>query len=175
MIFIFLPSIIYSQYLGSRDVDIFINGYAQIKNILDEHRDDEENGDWVKYNGLTDAFQTMSEEYIKKSTNNEMFNDVKRRYQEMLACKAPWELESVFRTIGWKIDGNKKFLTLTLGWGFLYGVKELEKETSKIPKVMYKLFVEKYYLGMLNLLKLFNEHDLDIINVHMEEIKYLMM
>jgi hypothetical protein len=175
MIFIFLPFIIYSQYLEPGDVDIFINEYAQIKHILDEHRSDKEDGDWIKYNGLTDAFQTISEEYIKKPTNNKMFNDTKRHYQEMLDCKVPWELERVFRTIGWNIDGNKKFLSITLGWGFLYGVKEMEKETSKIPELMYKLFVEKYYLGMLNILKLFNEHDLDIINVRMEEIRNLMV
>jgi hypothetical protein len=36
-------------------------------------------------------------------------------YQEMLDCKVPWELENVFKTIGWKIDGNRKFLTITLG------------------------------------------------------------
>jgi hypothetical protein len=175
MIFIFLHSIIYSQYLESGDVDIFINEYTQIKNILDEHKSDKEDEDWVKYNSLMDAFQTTSEEYIKKPTNNKMFNDIKRHYQEMLDCKAPWELERVFRTTGWNIDGNKKFLTITLGWGFLYGVKELEKETSNIPKAIYKLFVEKYYLGMLNVLKLFNEHDLDIINIRMEEIKHFMM
>ena len=34
LIFIFLPSMIYSQYLESRDIDIFMSGYTQIKTFL---------------------------------------------------------------------------------------------------------------------------------------------
>ena len=170
MTFIFLPSILYSQYLELGDIDIFMNGYTQIKTILDEYKDDKEDRDWVTYNGLTDAFSKSSEEYIKSPTNKK-FNDLQRQYLEILNCKTPYELENIFKTSGWKSDGNKKFLTIILGWGFLYVSEEMEKQTKDIPKVIFKLFIEKYSVGISNVLKIFNEHDLDIINVYTEEIE----
>jgi hypothetical protein len=97
IIFIFLPSIIYSQYLEPGDIDIFINGYMQIKNILDEHKDDREDRDWVIYHKLTDdSFKTTIEEYIKNPTKNK-FNDIQISYQEILNCKTPQELENIFK------------------------------------------------------------------------------
>jgi hypothetical protein len=173
-IFIFLPSVIYSQYLEMEDINIFINGYVQIKNIVDEHRDDGEDADWIKYDELMDTFSTVAEEYIKKQTNNK-FNELKGKYQEIINCKTPQKLENIFQKIGWETDGNKKYLTITMCWGFLYAVKEMERETDDIPKWIFKLFVEKYYLGLLNVLKIFNEEDLNIINMYTEEIEDIIL
>jgi hypothetical protein len=151
-----------------------MSGYTQIKNILDEHKDDKGDRDWVTYNTSMDAFSKSSEEYIKNPTNNK-FNDFQRCYREILNGKIPQELEHIFKIVGWERDGNKKFVTITLGWGFLYAAEEMEKQTADIPRMVFKLFIEKYYLGILNVLKVFNEHDLDIINVYTEEIENIMM
>jgi hypothetical protein len=157
------------------DIDIFINGYVEIKNILDEHRDDKEDGDWIKYNGLMyDTFPTISEEYIKRPTRNN-FNNIQKQYQEIMNCIVPQGLENTFKMIGLEGDGNKKYLTIILGWGFLYAAEEIEKEINNIPKLIFKLFVEKYYVGILNVLKIFNEHDLDKIKGYREEIKNIMV
>jgi hypothetical protein len=151
-----------------------MNGYGQIKNILDEYRDDKEDRDWVTYNGLMDTYTKSSEEYIKNPTNNK-FTDLQRHYRGILNCKTPLELENIFKITGWESDGNKKFITITLGWGFLYAAEEMEKQTNNIPGWLFKLFVEKYYSGILNILKTFNEHDLGMINVYTEEIKSIIM
>lgn len=62
-----------------------------------------------------------------------------------------------------------------MGWGFLYAAEEMKNQTKDIPGWVFKIFVEKYYLRILDILKIFDEHDLDIIKVYMEEIKNIMM
>ena len=173
MIFISLPSIIYSQYLEPEDINVFINGYVQIKNTIDEHSGDRESDDWIKYNELKNSFSTVEGGY-ERGPVNYIFNAIERNYRELLDCKVPQELETILRSTGWETSGHKKYITITFGWGFLYAVKEMEEEINNMPRWVFKLFIEKYYLEMLNILKMFNEHDLNIIRTRMEEITNVM-
>jgi hypothetical protein len=174
-VFISFPFAVYSQYLEPGDIGIFIGGYGRIKSVLEEHKDGPpENEDWTNYNELTDAFARASEEYIKSSTRNNE-NNAKRAYREILDCKVPVELEQALRAAGWESGGNKKLLTISLGWGFLYAAQEMEKETADLPRVFYKLFVEKYYTSMVKILGILDSRDVELLRTRMEDIKPVML
>jgi hypothetical protein len=172
MILLFLSVPAYSQYLAPEDIDIFINGYTQIKSIFDS-RDDE--GAWAEYDRAKDAFTKTSEEYIRKAANADDFSELQRRYHEISNCRMPGEVEGVYRAIGWETGGNRKFMTISLGFVFLYGVQEMERRGGDIPKWAYKLFVEKYYSRMVSALRIFNEDDIDKVNLRVGDLKDLLI
>jgi hypothetical protein len=174
-VFAFSAPIAHAQYLEPGDINVFINGFDKIKAVLNEYGDEEENEDWIAYNGLAKKFSTATEEYVKGPARKNDLNNLRNIYQEMVECNVPGELGEALRLAGWERNGNKKLVTITMGWSFLYAAKEMEKETKDIPRALYKLFVEKYYVRLTGILEIFNGRDLELIGGRVEEIKNVMI
>jgi hypothetical protein len=174
IIFVSSASIAYSQYLEPEDINVFLNGYDRIKDVLNKYGDEDKNEDWIKYNAMMDRFSKAVEGYIRKPTKDNGTDNLRNIYRETAESRVPEDLEGVLKLVGWENNGNKKLLTITMGWGILYVVREMEKEKEDIPKLTFKIFVEKYYLRLRNILEIFNEQDLEIIEQHIEEIESIM-
>jgi hypothetical protein len=154
------------------DIDIFVDNYGQIKTIFDEHRNENEDEDWIRYNGSMSAFTAACEEFVRKDASDAKFEALQSQYQELLACKVPQELAGILESIGWKNDGNKKLLTIMMCWGFLYTGEAIQN--ADIPKWTFKLFVEKYYVRTMDMLELFDERDVSLITANVERITAVM-
>ncbi|MDR2095832.1 MAG: hypothetical protein LBP76_10000 [Treponema sp.] len=168
---LFLPLLAYSQHLGPADIDIFVEGYGQIKPVLEKHKDEKEDIPWIGYNALLEGFSKAGEDFVRKSSGG--LADLRRRYQELLDYKTPPELEGALRGIGWEKDGNKKLVTITLCWAFLYTGKAMKSDD--VSGWAFKLFLEKYYEKIMNILEIFDEHDLALINTRLEAISGVMI
>jgi hypothetical protein len=153
-----IPQLLYSQYLEPKDIDIFINGYEQLENVITENlTDDTDDIVWIDYeHSVEEGVWFISVLYL---LNDEEFNKYKQIFNDLFNAKVPGELEKVFKLIGWETNGHKKFWTILLGSVYVSAKKEmsgsfLEIINSREPE-------------------LFNINDLEIINMRLDDINGL--
>ena len=114
---VFFPSALFSQYLGPEDIDIFINGFEEVSAVHDSASASSD-GNWDNYS------RQVSETFLifSKIWEDDLFEEIdafKISYAEFLNYKIPKELDSAYKSIGWKTDGHKKFFTLLFGLNFV--------------------------------------------------------
>jgi hypothetical protein len=127
VLFIFSPSILYTQILVSSDIDIFINGFSKIDTIMTLLS--ENNG------GIANDYLNSIQEFIysmgiivenEEFINNNEFDNLEIGYQKLMQIKAPTELNDVFNEIGWNNNGHRKFVTILLVMILLVSQEEYE-------------------------------------------------
>jgi hypothetical protein len=168
---LFLPLLAWGQQLGPADIDIFVQGYGQLRPILEKGQNNKEDPPWVRYNELLASVSKAGEDFVRKSTGS--LEDLRRRYQEMMYYAAPRELAEGLRGMGWEKGGHEKFITITLCWAFVYTANSMKSD--KVSTVFFKLFLERYYERTLNVLEIFDKQDLALINARLEDISGVMI
>jgi len=116
IIFVFLPVILFSQILEPGDIAIFIDGEESLDETLDVLISG--NDDYYKQieELLSHLFSLVASAAIsEEAINNDEFNTLKEKYQNLLKSSAPKELNDTFIRLGWKNNGHKKFITILFG------------------------------------------------------------
>ena len=163
VIFVFLPSALFSQILVSGDIDILINGSSIIGKTVDELT--ARNNETMKdFQNKIDAFTLDMVHIIETAVEEERiisddeFNILKMEYQKLLQINIPIELNDTFKKIGWNNNGYEKFMTIGFGMVVLL-IQE----------------VEEYELTGVNILfNLLDKNDIEIIKNRMLEIEEVM-
>jgi hypothetical protein len=154
---------VYSQYLESEDIDIFINGAKEISDFVAERGKIQM--EYVKY--MTDVYMLfsvfhtiISEDYLSDeelSRNIDIFN-------KFLNIKIEDEYEKAFRKIGWNNNGHQKYWIIYFG---VYSITMYNRiEDSYKDQGVKKSMIKQYY----RILELINEDDFERINDRIEDI-----
>jgi hypothetical protein len=163
VIFVFLPSTLFSQVLVLGDIDILLNGYSILQETISELND--RNDEAMKgYQNKIEAFtleymariiETAVEE--ERIINDGEFHILKRGYQRILKIDVPIELNDTFVKMGWNDNGHKKFITIAFGLAALL-IQDMEEYESA---------------GVELLLNLFDKSDISMIEKRMSELEGL--
>ncbi|MDR2072284.1 MAG: hypothetical protein LBP60_02480 [Spirochaetaceae bacterium] len=162
VICVLFPALLYSQYLESGDVDIFINNFEAIGEIIGEHTDDETT-EWQTYEEIGLEF---GESLVNLFESAGQFSDFKMQYRRLIDCTIPGDLENLFRTIGWQNNGHQKFWTLLLGGAFWL---------AKNDDSLFATGMKDKSQTIDMVLKLFSQQDLHIITESQELQKFLLV
>jgi hypothetical protein len=137
-----IPNVLFSQILNQNDIDICADNAEEFGNVLYEYQNSKDN-DWINY---LEIIQQMG--FVPADADS-----LKNYFQMLLNFKVPDELEVFSGRIGWESDGHRKFFTILLGAYFLNFKQSL-------------LYLEEdNFNDIVNeMLSLFNEDDLEIIN-----------
>ncbi|MDR2370654.1 MAG: hypothetical protein LBD71_04170 [Treponema sp.] len=161
ILFAFSSFIAYSQELKPIDIDILVNDSENILKKMDKLELSDE------YNSLgaavTEKFERL---WYYDDLTDEEFSELIERYKQLIDYKPPKEFENIFKEAGWKENGYRKFFTIFFGMICIYFYLE--------NNFLENGFDEKdMEMRRLKILKIFNKHDLDIINSRMEDLNVL--
>jgi hypothetical protein len=139
-----IPDVLFSQILDQNDIVIWVENSEKFWDVLEENLDSEDN-DWKNYLELEIILQPASVSNYDADSYIDYFH-------AFLDCKVPGELEDFFRSIGWGVDGHKKYFSIIFGFYFL--------TFKQSPEYLE----EDNFNDIVNeMLLLFNEDDLEII------------
>jgi hypothetical protein len=131
---------VYSQYLVKNDVNIFINHYDALNDMINWHQLGKDEGRWKEYQLAIDTlYETINFENLLKG--DVLYKNYERKFLELLNCEVPKELDDFFRNIGWRTNGNQKFWTIHYGVSLLY----IQWELDEIFRMLEELIVEEYF------------------------------
>jgi hypothetical protein len=149
---------VYSQNLNFDDIDIFINGSEKITDILINI--DPNNDVWRDYAKQFIKVHKYFDDNLLINIRENEINNLENDFREFIDFRIPDEFVSTFESIGWKINGHKKYWIIKFGADFLHYLKYIkDSEKENIQKSM--------------MLKLIGENDLEIIETRIDEINNL--
>jgi hypothetical protein len=147
---------IHSQYLVKNDVDIFINQYDTISEMMNWHHLNNDENIWQKYKSTVESlYNTIDYENLLRV--DALYKNYEQRYLELLSCQIPKELDDVFKSIGWRTNGHQKFWTIHYGCTML----GIQWEINNLLKMLKEIINEEYY----------DEHDIEEAENTIREIK----
>jgi hypothetical protein len=202
IIFSIMSFTAYTQYLTRNDINIFIKEYDGLIETYEQPSSDAENNKiWKNYYlNFSIAIDSLHPGYYFMATKEpnlieKLFDTYKNTYLELMNYKnIPKELNDAFKNIGWKKNGNKKFITIIFGYHLLYTkhiidlafinplIEEIEKELQDIEErektreekmIIIKTNIDMYtkakefYDKLFNLI---NTRDRNIIKTHYNEL-----
>jgi hypothetical protein len=159
ILFLFFPSVLYSQYLEQKDIDLFIKNSREIGLLIKNKIMLTRNDEWRNYKELMNIPPSVIYENI------ESFNYY---FQIFLNCEIPNELENLFLKIGWENNGHKKYVVIMNIFSLLLMRKSMEMNMER--NKTENLFPQERYLLVIDILKTFNAADLNLINTNLDEI-----
>jgi hypothetical protein len=147
IIFVFLPVSLYSQELELNDINIINNGIAGLSGLLDRAR--------ISDNIILNDYSNRAREiyllflrsyHYEEQLTDEEFDRIKRQYQRFMEIDVPIEIDNVFKSIGWDVNGHKKFWTLFFG-GCLFDETEESFANTRLINLFHEndiIIVEKW-------------------------------
>ena len=151
ILFIFYSPLLYSQYLEEHDIDIAVNGWDDLLDYMKEFRADEEfNNYYVQSDDIYKYF--FAEIYDDEEITDDKFANILEQYQRFMEIEAPEGFNKAFKKIGWPANGHQKYWTIFFAGNYL------------------SMIASTGFSGTPQLIALFNENDLNILNEILEKL-----
>jgi hypothetical protein len=188
IILVSISAAAYSQNLNKNDIDIFINHYDTLNEMINWHDSDNDEDKWEKYqSAITTLYGATNFENVQRV--DALYRSFERQYSNLINCKVPKEMEDAFKYAGWKTNGNQKYWTIHYGYTLLSIQWEIhsfiemleeqikeevfdEYEREEIEEAMAEIRSEIDPLdkGITKLLGLFNRNDVELIRKNLETL-----
>ena len=183
IIFLFLSTNVYPQYLVTDDIDIFdsyfpalvASNFGMSENASDAYNSFAYHYYMLLFMTMRSFFVTMdnSIDEIELDERIQVFNDC---FKALLNYDIAEELESRYNSVGWTVNGNKKFVTILFGSIYIALLRDLDIVKSMLEEGYWegddRISMEKsvktlhYVLGQV--ITAFDEADLNILKNDME-------
>ena len=183
IIFLFLSTNVYPQYLVTNDIDIFdsyfptlvASNFGMSENASDAYNSFAYHYYMLLFMTIRSFFVTMdnSINQIELDEKIQIFNDC---FKALLNYDMAEELDARYNLAGWTTNGNKKFVTILFGSIYITLLRDLDIVKSMLEEGYWegddRISMEKsvktlhYVLGQV--ITAFDEADLNILKNDME-------
>ena len=136
----FVSGLACAQYLEVNDIDIFINRFDDLNEMLNWYKPTEDEDVWKGYRASVAALFNLTNNTHNLMDEERLFKrrlkSFKDSFLEVIHYKIPEAIEDAFRNAGWKNNGNKKFWTIYYGYTLLEKKRELDLFIAELNEKM---------------------------------------
>jgi hypothetical protein len=157
MIFTFIPSLLYSQYLEPGDIDVFISRQEDFANELAEHTKITDMVGWLRFANRMKKIGEDFTELFEGKMNEKEFKNFQKTYRNFLDTPKgiPGGFIKGIEKMGFQSNGHQKY------WTIAFGAMCFDREKEGV-------LTEEAWGKVTNLI---DPKDLELIKSRMEDIR----